>query len=121
MGINYFTSVNSGLIQFNNIVTTHMTGMSSMFANVVAFNQPIGSWDTSNVTNVEAMFYGAYAFNQPIGSWNTSNVTNMQSMFGYASAFNQNISAWNVANVSPKPPFYFSTNSALTAQNTPIW
>jgi surface protein len=196
MGINYFTSVNSGLIQFNNIVTTRMTDMSlmfhlasafnspiaswdtssvtnmeimfigastfnqpigswntsnvtnmngvfasayafnqpiglwdtskvtdmsTMFSNAYAFNQPIGSWNTSNVTKMESMFYNAYAFNQNIGSWNTSSVTIMNGMFYTASAFNQNIRGWNVANVSPKPPGDFSTNSALTAQNTPIW
>jgi surface protein len=121
-GINYFTRPGQSVpVPFNNIVTTRMTDMSSMFSAAMSFNQPIGSWDTSNVTNMAFMFYNAQVFNQPIGSWNTSSVTGMNNMFNYASAFNQNISGWNVANVSPKPPGDFSTNSALTLQNTPSW
>jgi surface protein len=128
-------------VPFNNIVTTLMTDMSSMFYNT-AFNQNIGSWDTSNVTNMylmfnyarafnqnigswntskvttmKQMFHVATAFNQNIGSWDTSNVLNMQQMFNYATAFNQNISGWVVAQISDF--LSFRTNSALTTDNTP--
>jgi surface protein len=114
-GKNYFTSVNSGLIPFNNIVTTRMTDMSSMLAAAMSFNQPIGSWDTSNVTNMLYMFYNAQVFNQPIGSWNTSNVTNMSNMFGFAEAFNQNISSWQVYNLISRPNKPENFDNAATA------
>jgi surface protein len=90
----------SSPIPFNNIVTTLVTDMSSMFYNATAFNQNIGSWDVSNVTNMSSMFSQAYAFNQTISYWDVSNVTNMSSMFHYAAAFNQTISYWDVSKVN---------------------
>jgi surface protein len=84
-GITYFTPTGSSTpIPFNNIVTTLVTDMNSMFYNATAFNQPLGSWDVSNVTNMQQMFGGATAFNQAIGSWDVSNVTNMRNMFAAA-------------------------------------
>ena len=89
-------------VLFNNIVTTFMTDMSSLFANVTEFNSDISSWDTSRVTNMSYMFYdmSGSLFNQDIGKWNTSSVTIMQGMFTRTLAFNQNIGSWNVSSVT---------------------
>ena len=110
IGINYFKPPSqSSPIPFNNIVTTLMTDMGSMFKNAITFYQPIGSWDTQNVTNMGNMFDNAQAFNQSIGSWNVSNVTNMYGMF-YNTAFNQPIGTWNVSNVTTMMYMFYAAS-----------
>ena len=106
-GRTYFTPPGqSSAVPFNNIVTTLVTDMSSMFKNAYTFNEPIHSWDTSNVTNMLLMFLSA-AFNQPIGSWNTSKVTDMGGMFSYT-IFNQPIDNWNTSNVTNMNSVFYS-------------
>ena len=95
--------------------------MDSMFINTEEFDQPLNSWNTSKVVNMAYMFENAKVFNQPLNSWNTSKVENMKRMFLHATLFNQDISMWDVSSVLIRPPIWFSDNSALTAENTPIW
>jgi surface protein len=97
-------------VPFNNIITTLMTDMSSIFQNANNFNQNINAWDTSTVTNMSRMFESAFAFNQSIASWNTSNVTNMSIMFGSARAFNQSIGSWDTSNVTNMSFMFVNAN-----------
>jgi surface protein len=115
----YFTT-SGQLVPFNNIVTTLMTDMFTMFYNAHGFNQPIRSWDTQNVTNMGYMFAQAFVFNQPIGSWDTSNVTDMGLMFDNARAFNQPIGSWNVSNVTNMYGMFHNTpfNQPIGTWNT---
>ena len=91
-------------VPFNNIVTTFITDMSSMFNGAQAFNQPINSWDTSNVTNMDNMFNGALIFNQPLWAWDVSIVNGRPP-----------------ASVGARPPVGFSFNSPLAPVNQPSW
>lgn len=83
------------------VCTTRVKNMYMLFFDVqsVAFNQPIGAWDTSNVADMEGIFYGARAFNQSIANWDTGKVKTMQSMFRGAQSFNQPIGNWNTRKV----------------------
>ena len=90
--------------------------MQSMFSTALAFNQPIGNWNTSKVNNMVAMFNDARGFNQPIGNWDVSSVTSMVSMFKNALLFNQDPSNWCVSNISSIPANF--ADSSPLASNT---
>jgi surface protein len=98
-------------VPFNNIVTTLMTDMSSLFIFKSSFNDLIESWDTGAVTNMSQMFYYATGFNKPIGTWNTSAVTNMSNMFYNAATFNKPIGAWNTAAVTNMSGMFADTTN----------
>jgi surface protein len=79
------------------LITTKVTSMNQLFANMYNFNQDVSSWDTSNVIDMGYLFDNTL-FNQDISHWNTSRVTNMEYMFR-GTPFNQSIGNWDVSNV----------------------
>jgi len=125
-GVIYLNQTFLNATSFNHYIgdwdTSNVTEMFKTFQNAVLFNQYIGDWDTSSVVITFDMFNGASAFNQNIGSWDTSNITGpfISQMFFNASAFNQDLTGWCVGNVNSEPA-NFSTFSALTAGNKPVW
>jgi surface protein len=100
----------------NDLDTSSVTDMQSMFSGASAFNQPLDTWDVSGVTNMGSMFSNADAFNQPLNSWVVSSVTDMSSMFARADVFNQDISSWDVSSVTDMTLMF----SLATAFNQPL-
>lgn len=100
--------------------TSKVINMIGMFYYALNFNASIENWDTRNLTHVDFMFNGALTFNKSIGDWDTSKITDMNYMFSGATNFNQPINAWCVENVTSEP-VNFSTSSALSEVNKPIW
>ncbi len=85
--------------------------MNNMFYNAISFNQPIGKWKFPKVENMKYMFYGATSFNQPIGDWEFPKVTDMSGMFYDAKSFNQPIGDWKFPNVTDMSSMFMEATS----------
>ena len=79
---------------FNDIDTSDITSMESLFQFNETFNGDITGWNVSSVTDMSYMFSYATSFNQPIGNWKFPIVRDMSDMFMKATSFNQDISKW---------------------------
>ena len=123
VGISTFTKRSASQVTIANAetsCTSDIIYMSYMFRDNINFNQDISHWDTSNVAYMNFMFSNASAFNQDIGNWDTSSVIDMNSMFTNTNNFNQDLSGWCLRFINTEPG-NFSSNSALTASNKPVW
>ena len=94
------TRLDRGQTNLNDIDTSKITDMSSLFYHVfqrrVIKNIDVSLWDTSNVTSMSYMFFGCSIFNCNISNWDVSKVNNMTYMFYGCYLFNQNLDKWNV-------------------------
>ena len=96
----------NGTINANQIDTSLITSMSSMF-NYCKALQSVGDlsgWNTSNVTSMYGMFNNCNSL-QSVGDlsgWDTSNVTNISNMFSSCEALQSvgDLSGWNTSNVT---------------------
>ena len=89
----------------------------NLFAGATKFNNggssSINSWTLKTTGTLDLSFvFACPAFNQNVGSWNTSAATNMSGMFQNNTAFNQNIGSWNVSNVTNFSNFMLGKTSA---------
>ena len=112
------TSMES-LFHFNETFNGDITGwnvskvidMSHMFAYATSFNQPIGKWKFPIVRDMSDMFMKATSFNQDISKWKFPNVENMIGMFWDASSFNQPIGNWKFPNVTNMNSMFYGAAS----------
>ena len=65
-----------------------------MFEDAIAFNQPVGNWNTSHAARMDSMFKNAASFNQTLAGWDISHVEDMSSMFENAAAFSYSLEKW---------------------------
>ena len=95
---------------FNGDITgwnvSSVRNMSNIFYNAKSFNQDISKWNVSGVIYMYGMFWGATSFNQPIGDWEFPNVTNMSYMFYGAASFDQDLSKWDLKGKEKDNIFY---------------
>ena len=66
---------------FNDIDTSDIKDMESLFQFNETFNGDITGWSVSKVTDMSYMFHYAESFNQPIGNWDVSSVIDTNNMF----------------------------------------
>ena len=81
---------------FNDIDTSNIESMESLFNDNKTFNGDITGWNVSKVINMSYMFCDATSFNQDISKWKFPNVENMEFMFKEATSFNQDLSKWDL-------------------------
>jgi len=117
---NMFYNCTSFNQYINNWNVSGVTSMIEMFKNCTSYDQSLNFWNVSNVVSMYSMFQNCSQFNRPLSTWNVSGVTDMLFMFNNATLFNRNLSGWCVSQI-PSAPAFFSTGSALTNPNKPVW
>ena len=105
---------------FQNICTSKISDMSSLFKEGLSHNYRISSWDVSNVTDMSSMFQSSM-YSDNLSYWDVSSVTNMYRMF---SAYSRNIfyvdiSDWDVSNVTNMGEMF--EGSSLSNEDISNW
>ena len=96
---------------FNDIDTSDITSMVSLFQFNETFNGNITGWSVSKVIDMSGMFYCAKSFNQDISKWEFPKVENMSFMFSHATSFNQPIGKWKFPNVKYMGSMFYGAAS----------
>ena len=127
-GITDFTECFENCSAFNQTLTgwdmSSAKVMSNMFNGASSFNRNINSWGPSlgGVEYMDSMFANTSAYAQPMDQWDVSGVQSggLNSMFRGATNFSEDLTGWCVTNFTSEP-LNFSTASALTAAQLPVW
>ena len=104
---------------FNDIDTSNIKDMESLFNDNKTFNGDITGWNVSSVISMDGMFYCAKSFNQDISKSKFPKVENMSCMFWDASSFNQPIGDWEFPNV--KSMSYMFSGATSFDQDLSKW
>ena len=70
--------------------------ISSTHTGADAFDQPLGSWDTSAVEDMSYTFAYMKRFNQPLASWDLSALKHLDCTFYRNDAFAQDLRRWEL-------------------------
>jgi len=106
-----FGTANIMISGLENLDTTNVTDMSSMFYGMQSLTSlDLSNFNTSKVTNMSSMFYGMQSLTSlDLSNFNTSKVTNMSSMFGWMSnLINLNINSFDTTNVTDMSDMFLS-------------
>ena len=103
----------------NNIDTSKIINMRSLFSSLEPENIDISEWDVSNVEDMNHMFYNCDKFNCDISSWDVSNVQNMNHMFFGCKKFEgKNLDNWDVSKLKYKDLTFEGCENLI---DTPDW
>ena len=92
----------------------------SMLDAAISNDEDVTKYCTSKITSMDNLLVNQVSFNQDIGDWDVSRAGNVSNIFYDAKLFNQDISGWCVSEIFTAPNG-FSTHSALTLSNHPVW
>ena len=97
-----FGTANIMISGLENLDTTNVTDMSSMFYGMQSLTSlDLSNFNTSKVTNMSSMFYGMQSLiNLNINSFDTTNVTDMSDMFLSCLLASLDLSNFNTSNVT---------------------
>ncbi len=87
-------------ISFNNVDTSQVKNMSSMFMLCINMKSlDLSNFDTENVTDMSKMFWLTKINDLTVSSFNTAKVTDMSLMFAGTDISSLNLSSFNTSNV----------------------
>jgi surface protein len=100
-GVRAFSQITAvQLTALENLDTSNLLYMNSMFIGASAFNQDLNNFDTSNVKSMANIFQSATDFDGDLSSWDLSSCTQLVSAFRFTNNFTGGgIENWDVSKV----------------------
>ena len=96
-------------LDLSNLDTSNVTNMFGMFNNAKVTSLDVSNFDTSNVTNMGMMFINTRLENLDLSSFDTRKVTNMSLMFSVSRVVSLDISNFDTSNVTNMTNMFSST------------